>query len=420
MDNEDKLTRLDSATPDDLTRIKGISERFANIMKEADINTFAKLAAYPTAEQIQSDVKTKTDHEIPLWRIENKGKPYGSWMRQAGVLAPQEKATSVAPNSNGARNTAKKWKQHKIVKICTVELGFNGETDEQGKLVPKVSLYREDFGDGPTHRFDEYNKWVGWIAEEADWPVPELVTVKEIPQSLTIQNAVKSNIGTKSEQRIDILLKEIGKEPSVDAYDVTLENPNVLFPEGDTHNARISFQILGQDAVEFVKNEQQMLFNIAFYYYLERLRAEYQSQLAALEAEVEKRVADESFAETAVPPKKAIDLVVTGLDIDLADGKDSNLRADVNFRISGADVERLLEQRTTYQVEAHTLNLETGESQLAGYQLGQLEPEKFNYPAEFEFPMLDLGRYELQSIILLFLPGEVVSYYQGDTFKIVR
>mgnify|MGYP002624559346 FL=1 len=208
MDNEDKLTRLDNTSADDLTQIKGITKKSANILKEADINTFAKLAAYETAEQLQSEVNTKTGQEIDIWRIENKGQPYGSWMQQASELAPPEKAANGASSAKDTKEAPEKWKQHKIVKICTVELGFNGETDEQGRLVPKVSLYREDFGDGPTHRFDDYNKWVGWIAEEVDWPVPELVAAKE-PTLLEIRDVGLSEVGPSSDVPEKRLMAEV-------------------------------------------------------------------------------------------------------------------------------------------------------------------------------------------------------------------
>jgi hypothetical protein len=326
MGDEDKVTQSNNTAPDDLKQIRGIKDHFENVLKEAAIDTFVKLAAYSTAEQLQSGVKAKTGHEIPLWQIENKGKSFGSWMHQAQEFARQEKATGVAPNREEHKNPGENWKQHLLV---TVNLGFDGETDQQDEPVRKVSLYREGSKYKFTRRFDELNAWVGWIAEEAEWPLPQLV-----------------NLETPTTESLAAPLTEI--EPG-------FEKP--LVTTGST--------------------------------------------------------------PTTTPGENGFEFDIIDVDVNRAESTSNMLLATVHFAVSGEGVETLLEQHTAYQVEVHTLNLDTGESQLSGYQRAQLEPNKFNYPAKIEFPMLNLGRYELQGIVLLFPPGKVVSFHQGYTFKIV-
>jgi hypothetical protein len=350
-------------------------------------------------------------------------------MHQADELAPPEAAANGESPAKDSKEASEKWKQRDIVKICTVELGFNGETDEQGKLIPKVSLYREDFGDGPTHRFDEYNKWVGWIAEEADWPVPEIVSAKGTsPENLIhfpFEFTGTSIVGSSTEKECAISLSGIGIESPVgpDDLTVTIDNPAVSFPEGDAYNARISFRVTGQDADEFVENKS-LFYNLALYYYLEGLRIEYQNQREELEAERTLRIAAESAVETAVPPLPE-ETKIEIRDVDLSEVGPSSgtpekrLMAKVNFQLSGAEAQTLTAERLPYRVEVHAIDLESKNSILVASARNELQPQIFEYTSQQKFPLPEVGRYELHSIVLLLPPGAMVAHHQGPTINIV-
>lgn len=99
--------------------------------------------------------------------------------------------------------------------------------------------------------------------------------------------------------------------------------------------------------------------------------------------------------------------------------KDKKLMAEVRFQILGPEAETLVAERIPYQIEAHTIDLETGDSNLVASERSQLQPDVFEYRSQQEFSIPDLGHYELQSIVLLLPPGEMMAFHQGAPFRVV-
>lgn len=98
---------------------------------------------------------------------------------------------------------------------------------------------------------------------------------------------------------------------------------------------------------------------------------------------------------------------------------EKRLMAEVRFRLSGAEAETLTANRLFFRVEVHTVDLESGTSNLVASGRGQLRPLVFEYASQQTFPMPELGHYELHSIVLLLPPGEIMAYHRGPTFKVI-
>ena len=73
----------------------------------------------------------------------------------------------------------------------------------------------------------------------------------------------------------------------------------------------------------------------------------------------------------------------------------------------------------TINGKVHTVDVESRASNLVASEPGQLQPELFEYTSQQRFPIPELGRYELHSIVFLLPPHEMMAFYQGPALKVV-
>ena len=98
---------------------------------------------------------------------------------------------------------------------------------------------------------------------------------------------------------------------------------------------------------------------------------------------------------------------------------EKRLKAEVRFKVVGPQAETLAAERIPFRSEVHTVALEEGISSLVASGLDQLQPQVFEYTAQQTFPIPELGRYELHSVVFLLPPHEMMASYQGPTLKVV-
>jgi hypothetical protein len=131
--------------------------------------------------------------------------------------------------------------------------------------------------------------------------------------------------------------------------------------------------------------------------------------------------------EAAAPPTPMTlyDAQIEILDVRVSalgpspDVPEKRLATEVRFQVSGPEAERLAADRIPFRIEVHTVDLKSGASVLVASEGGKLEPQVFEYTSQQEFPLPELGRYELHAVILLLLPGEMMASHQGPTLKVV-
>ena len=98
---------------------------------------------------------------------------------------------------------------------------------------------------------------------------------------------------------------------------------------------------------------------------------------------------------------------------------EKRLRAEVDFRVSGTEAKTMAAEQVSFWTQFHTIDLESGALNPVASEPGQLQPEVFEYTSKQSFPIPDLGRYEVQCIILLLPPVGRIAFDQGPTFKVV-
>jgi hypothetical protein len=98
---------------------------------------------------------------------------------------------------------------------------------------------------------------------------------------------------------------------------------------------------------------------------------------------------------------------------------EKRLGVEVRFKVSGTGAEQLATFRIPFQVQLSTSDVESGASTLVASQVGQLEPQVLVYTSRQEFPIPELGSYQLRTDIQLLQLGETMAYHQGPTFGVV-
>jgi hypothetical protein len=134
-----------------------------------------------------------------------------------------------------------------------------------------------------------------------------------------------------------------------------------------------------------------------------------------------------TVSEVATPPTHATpyDVQLEILDVQVSeigpssDVPEKMLVARVCFQVSGPEAERHAADRIPFWIQVHAVDLESEASNLVAFERDQLESQVLEYTSQLKFPIPDLGRYELQSIVLLLPPGELMAFHRGPTFKVV-
>jgi hypothetical protein len=99
---------------------------------------------------------------------------------------------------------------------------------------------------------------------------------------------------------------------------------------------------------------------------------------------------------------------------------DKRLLAEVCFEILGPEAETLKEKETPFEILFRTVNRESRAASLVASEQGELKPKEREYSGRQEFPIPDLGRYELETIILLLPPGAAMAFrHREPPFRVV-
>jgi len=92
---------------------------------------------------------------------------------------------------------------------------------------------------------------------------------------------------------------------------------------------------------------------------------------------------------------------------------------EVQLAVAGDDAMAVVDQQIPFQVEIQTLDLIN--SQIVNFvELGQrqLQPGKLDYQVQIVLPMPDVGRYELQTVVYVHKPAEMIAYHTGPILNI--
>jgi len=98
---------------------------------------------------------------------------------------------------------------------------------------------------------------------------------------------------------------------------------------------------------------------------------------------------------------------------------EKTLRADLRFSLSGTKARDTAERHTPFRVETYAVDLESGDPKLVASEQGELQERVFEYSTEQEFPVPELGRYELHTVVVLLPPEEAVARYRGPVIEVV-
>lgn len=94
------------------------------------------------------------------------------------------------------------------------------------------------------------------------------------------------------------------------------------------------------------------------------------------------------------------------------------LKAEVIFKLSGADAEALANHRQSYRIEIYSIEYDRGAPAFVAAEEGRLQPNTDEYKHQLSFAMPPVGRYELHSMVRLPASGEMKGYYMGPTLRI--
>jgi hypothetical protein len=161
--------------------------------------------------------------------------------------------------------------------------------------------------------------------------------------------------------------------------------------------------------------------------------AKWVTEQAKLPAEsmpsVTERVPEPTPAETeiAAPPatKTPYDAELEFIEVQVSEIKPSSdvpekrLKARVRFQVVGSEAETVAAELIPFQIAVHAVDLESGASGLIASGDSELQPRVFEYTSELTFPIPEVGRYELHTIVLLLPPREMMANHRGPIIKVV-
>jgi hypothetical protein len=143
-------------------------------------------------------------------------------------------------------------------------------------------------------------------------------------------------------------------------------------------------------------------------------------------AEVPERREEAQAAEPAASPAgeepREIDLEVS--DVMLSEhvqetSLEKNLSAELRFNLSGTKARDTAGRHTPFRVETYAVDLESGDPKLVASEQGELQEAVFEYSTEQVFPVPELGRYELHTLVVLLPPEEAVARHRGPVIEVV-
>ena len=160
--------------------------------------------------------------------------------------------------------------------------------------------------------------------------------------------------------------------------------------------------------------------------YDERLPIEYDKQHGTDPAEWANWILSEMKPHLKVKPipnesrtAAASDLEIEILDVRLSEvERFRKLAAELSFRVSGSMVDALAADRIPFWLHVHIVNLRNEEADCVALLREELEPAASTYKKKLEFPIPEVGRYELHNLVLLLSPVGRVAYRQGPILEV--
>jgi hypothetical protein len=143
-------------------------------------------------------------------------------------------------------------------------------------------------------------------------------------------------------------------------------------------------------------------------------------------AGVPERTEEAQAAKPAASPAgeepREIDLEVS--DVMLSEhvqetSLEKTLSAELRFNLSGTKAGDTAERHTPFRVETYAVDLESGDPKLVASEQGELQEAVFEYSTEQMFPVPELGRYELHTLVVLLPPEEAVARHRGPVIEVV-
>ena len=130
--------------------------------------------------------------------------------------------------------------------------------------------------------------------------------------------------------------------------------------------------------------------------------------------------------ETPVSPTTVIPnpAQVSILDVEvepksLPDVRNKTLMTSIQFTVSGVNTETLMAENTPYQILMLIVDQNRGLTKLIASEQGLFQPEQSVYTHRLEFPIPDLGRYELQTIVLIQSQTDLTTIHRGPNISVI-
>jgi hypothetical protein len=98
---------------------------------------------------------------------------------------------------------------------------------------------------------------------------------------------------------------------------------------------------------------------------------------------------------------------------------EKTLSAELRFNLSGTKARDTTERHIPFRVETYAVDLESGDPKLVASDQGELQESVFEYSTAQAFPVPELGRYELHSLVVLLPPEEAVARHRGPVIEVV-
>jgi hypothetical protein len=103
----------------------------------------------------------------------------------------------------------------------------------------------------------------------------------------------------------------------------------------------------------------------------------------------------------------------------LPDVRNKTLMTSIRFTVSGVNAEMLTAENMLYQILMLIVDQSRGLTKLIASEQGLFQPEQSVHTHQLEFPIPDLGRYELQTVVLIQSQTEMMAIYRGPNINVI-
>ena len=116
-------------------------------------------------------------------------------------------------------------------------------------------------------------------------------------------------------------------------------------------------------------------------------------------------------------PTSGIEIQITGVQDSEAE-RFKTLAAEVSFAVSSSKAGKLAAARTPVWIYVHTADLARKTVTYVASAQVELEPEVFTYTKRLEFPIPQVGRYELHTLVVALPPMPAMTCHRGPSFPV--